>query len=1730
MKNQFQTSTFILLIALFFAGCVASNAPANRRAKSSSNVQTGGTTKPNSPVFQNDENLYWFSAEKVTGTITLNLNNENNIYLRGQSVHQFLNSKDANGEEYYRKQFCIVGTYGGTYKQLRVRAIPIYISNLTSKSIERILRVDIPSRAENSATCGVSSIDSVGPVSAGYALSEICPSCAAAGKLTSTKLELFEKKVSSSSLASISASQFTLTGMSIRVDLTSNSSSPVSSCTNSACEAKGFDCCIEGQCVKDASIKANASLDPLYAQSQADYAKNPLSFINYPNIFNVCTNVSHIPPASENNGTTPVSEAEQRVKNYFDNFSCINKHESNLGNSTCTYSEYQAAKKTLAIACGCPSSYTDAEREIKCPNWGVRPLYKGQTLEDPTNIANISDFMCYTPLPENPIGPITNLNVSVPSRTAPHRFYSKKTGTPYDDVLKLSTATTDADEKVQEGEDFTYLDNFSKTGPINGSYNMNSVLGRMKVDLSQTNPAKMVAVELGKTYILSAINGYFTPCSQCAKDSWYQSFSAHPATSGGSGLKAIGFTTSRDTYSANTTFGNYEDTKFGRACYVPPTMVAYSHKKESTLQTQRLNRLQTQSALYINGYQRDWYGFNKGALIGSFDGVTWFAIGNARRITATSTKLFLAINGAFLDLADRTDTIVNIVPDAGGNTAADYDYDPDLAPNSVKQNSAGSCQQYHICSTDSDCVTKLGWEYTCADVSQMRVKWPNYDTEGKELANQEKSGTLFEILQGTTNMGSNPMRCIYRGAGAPCVRDTSSLNGNFNQKTLTCAPNFYCASLTSNRFNDELVRSPNDIGNILYGMDANVLGRPLNYVTGSKPLMTETIANIKNIATADGLNLTSAQANDMGICRPGRQLSTNPVTAHSNMDTQKRTDFISQVGSCDATNPGSATVTSNMRFLTCPVFGDDLNYVDPTASNLASLSVEQAKRTQNACGGESKNASNISAFKTIEALSIINLQNITAPTLVQDACYRRAGSVCFTDLDCGPNKMHEEIAGTMALSYFGGTEAEQSYWKESLVCGQGNPTPTTGSADYAKYDLGQNRCCREVGKDFTMYTKGPSSIIPDNAGSNANLDTKSFSVNAPNALNRYSRYTVSPSALTSSQIPAITSTAEPSANQWKVVNETGSLTCCGGGWIRKFADGTHDWKIKNRLTIDSSNFSCLNFRSPLVDPNFNGFGDAADDIVLVSYQREFENFCRNHIFASGCFQVPWPEVNDYQLSPPYRYKPEDGFNSDPYMPAPPAGYTRLDTSPLEDPIETGKLVQNSNPDAPYPPEAYYFTGMPPADLESDTKKSYNFFTNKNLDYGVSMYLPTYVPFDFIQNAAGITPQMDVYIKYYYDKSTVVDVVGPIAWLPNSANCNDVIDFASSIGQPVDEMSALDPEGYCITSSVKTQYRPVINIKAYTGAAVGKQWKYAGVVIQFRTLDDKKRATSPIAVPGSSYYYLTKLGRLELNGIPQITYEPLYCNNNQNNLVPGIFKDTIKTRAQFEAVGTSLSYTSINPISMYEDNVNSESNVADAFGNIYGNGNKKFTYQDKLALSPIFSSKDFSCCTPLGKETTSGAKCCSGQSKAVGSKQVCVLPSGTDLNVYFNKFVSNEGVGANQPGGEGLVVNDDDETKVDFNAYTGEPKLRDSTFDKLRLLGEAYCDKKSVTYGGAFGLFPPEPFAGSYNTPPDGLQGSLESTFPLSIVDSIVDFEKDDPTRGKFPFDNGYRWNHHVYCK
>jgi hypothetical protein len=250
-------------------------------------------------------------------------------------------------------------------------------------------------------------------------------------------------------------------------------------------------------------------------------------------------------------------------------------------------------------------------------------------------------------------------------------------------------------------------------------------------------------------------------------------------------------------------------------------------------------------------------------------------------------------------------------------------------------------------------------------------------------------------------------------------------------------------------------------------------------------------------------------------------------------------------------------------------------------------------------------------------------------------------------------------------------------------------------------------------------------------------------------------------------------------------------------------------------------------------------------------------------------------------------------------------------------------------------------------------------------------------------------------------------------------------------------------------------------------------------------------------PKSNTYYLKRLGLFELTGIPQITYKPIACNDNSDRLVPGLFKkgsvSDMRLAAHFNQ--DDYAYQGTDPTT----------GQISRYTNVHG-----------LSTEPVFSENDFKCCSPLGFKTNSQSKCCSGYGRVApnGSTVTCGIPAGTDLMVYLNRFVSNEGRGSDQPGG-GLV-------DADFNTLTGEPLITTTVSQKITALGNAYCENMKVRQGGAFGSFGLEPYGSDTN--------DNEQIF--GIVDSTRDETAGSgsgPGAGYTAFMGGFRWNHHLYC-
>lgn len=1688
---------YLVLLLFLAVGCLPEAQVS--RAKQTNPTSTGGSTGGTTPTVSETA---WNYLSTITQDITINVSNLNNAYIIGSKVEAFLGIKDSFGglTNFTNANYCLVSRYkiGGISYEARSRIVPISYYDFNLKRTVRVFRVDFNDVSASTAYCSgtLNIYNSNGavvadptPLTPVFDPALICPTCTSILN-SSEVLRIFQK--TSTQLLEVPKTTFQISGLKLAVD-PNNTAGGGASCSQGSCASLGYDCCLDNQCVRDGATRPSGMTNypDLYSIAEQERLQNPLAYLNYPQLYYICGSSVPTTGGATGGGTTGGNNQDAAWTQLLKDYKCFDKLKSistsspwtldligNPGSFTniteCTAANpstganaYQDVAYRLFKACGC-SKTNLSDMVSTCPAYEY--AVTAGTTTNPTSIA------CYTPETTTPTVP-TQQTVSVNSRSAPHRFF---------DVNGAETNLTTSSQ-TQEGDKFAYLDN-DKIVPDQKEFSMNAILGQMSVSLSEALPAKSVNVEIDQVYLLSTTSGYYTPCPTCGKDSWTDALTAFPSTQYGVGLQTVGHTTERDGLSTNTTGGNYEDTIFGRACWVPPTMLPFTHSQKSSAQTQRLSRLKTQAALFDNGYQRDWYGFNKGALIGSFDGVTWFAIGKGRIVRSSSRKLFLAINAPFADLANPNTHVVNVQAYDGLTQAAQVDYDPSYHLSHPYQNEAGNCQANHMCNTDTDCVSRLGWEYMCADVQNLKTQWPSFDADGKEIAATSSVVGIEQILQQKRLASSNSKRCVYRGAGSLCVVNPSSIADANKKKTLTCAPNFYCANVNSSGvFNSRVARYGAPVENIpvarnhLFGKDANVLGRPLSYVASSES--TSLPSDVRSALIENLSQYETLASSNTGLCQPGKllpEVSTqtsawNPFNQHMSMDSSRRADYISQIASCNS------TLFTSYRYSSCPVIGTDGNYEMFTSSNLNSTYHLRA-RAQNSCGLDtlynntslSQSADSLlsaSPFKLVEGKTL-NSQIIVGRGLARDACLRRAGQVCQTDLDCGPNKLHAEQVDYFSMDYFG-NQAEKNYFSEYLVCGQADPKPFPSQTEaFKNYDMSKNRCCREIGKDLTTFTSDIATSITSGGvvmydSTTVGLKMSTAPGIGPNDPKRYSRLATVADVGTankpilsgfqnksgSSLTLSATGANLLSAKQWRTLGETNSNTCCGGGWIRKFSDGGHDWSKRDRLYIDVSNFRCINSRSALVTkPELvaSEYDSVSDVTSLVN--QDFGEYCNDSSREQeGC--VEWNFRNSSLDEGP---------------------------TPLNAVLERRITVSTISATHGSNNLDNYFK---PKSADSNSA----IVINRSASGGrgnIQIRIPSFVPRSQFDNLLATAPADFIRLVSASQVSATGSITGGM-------NCSYAGPSSFTVSNPGDYnaggmFAAGCHYSFNRSSRVLTVVAPTATSEAF------------GIAFYVNNLAGWASRTKP----GTNTYYLKRLGTFELSGIPQVPQKELYCNDDSSQLVRGLFKTSLKTKTDFRSPLTSFIDTS-TPQSLL------------APGDLY-------TYSTSalgLGNEPVFSPNDFKCCTPLGKTTQTPTNCCSGSGTRQGSSAnyTCSLPAGTNLSVYFNRFVSNEGRGTDQPGG-GLV--DDD-----FIDQTGEPKLDSTVQQKIQTLGSFYCASGKVRQGGAFGEFQGEP---------KGQLPVSESKKLFTIVDSPSDYGQNSNSgqtveAGYNAFMNGFRWNHHLYC-
>ena len=811
----------------------------------------------------------------------------------------------------------------------------------------------------------------------------------------------------------------------------------------------------------------------------------------------------------------------------------------------------------------------------------------------------IVNYICDYPPPRLPDTPL-QITLLLSSKTVPHRYY---------DETGALQKTINTKTPPQEGRAFEYKnDDFLRPNNVDDYIGFNEIYGSLGPSAQAPKPAKEITVKKGKSYNIFVDDGAYSSCSSCGSDYYSRVLKLFPQSFLNKGGGYYPNNVNTDRFSRASTY-RADDLLFGRACWVPATMIPWSHAPNEDRQLQRLKRLSAQHFLFANGYQRDWYGFDYGSVIGSFDGVTWFAIGNQRHIKAESSKLFLAVNAYFGDLTLPSSFRVVIsenVPVFGVGSQINSNFESDGA----------ECQKLHICRTDKDCITQLGWEYSCETVSGIKGYWPIFDEHALEKPDAGRARRFIKTLN-VKKGGEN--RCVYRGRGAPCIIDYDIADGSNGFTGLTdyglhaCNANTYCRSFHNsdtfeNKFNDRISRyarpvsdintdPSNDISDLnTFGLDTKILGRPDQWMGDKAP----------PLRAYSNLNYNKVYA----LCLPGRDPSNPTVTIRDQHktppDIESQGDKVLGIGVTPVGQTGADHYLSN-----CSIYDSQGNYYHqksgPSLLNRNITHIHQSISNVELARLAGSQAIPTNSLRALEVLTEEDLianfetQQIEDPILQENRCLRAPGSSCFSDQDCAPSNFivrktrgidHTDTTFWSVLNPY-----EIRFWQEELICSQ------EAAFDDEDYDLTNNKCCREVGKNISLPTLTDQShhgtfntsipFFDNNKIPGLGPLTEGIDLNNPN---RYSRNATIHDLKQHPNYPALSSARADACGalgcftkaqlslerQFNTFGKTLERTCCTGHWIRNFHKeangGGHRWEPhKLQQNIPKSSFRCLNW-------------------------------------------------------------------------------------------------------------------------------------------------------------------------------------------------------------------------------------------------------------------------------------------------------------------------------------------------------------------------------------------------------------------------------------------------------------------------------------------------------------------------------------------------------------------------
>ena len=918
----------------------------------------------------------------------------------------------------------------------------------------------------------------------------------------------------------------------------------------------------------------------------------------------------------------------------------------------------EAASAEINSMCGCGGT-------IECS-------LKPQT-ETVSGVETITDYVCEYPQPDTAEAPMYQ-TVYVNAKTVPHRFF--------DEQGAAQTSVTSA--VTQEGTAFAYTNNnLLKPNNVSNYIGFNEIYGSFNSASGSAQPAMQVSVTKNRTYDIYSNSGSFSTCYYCGSDYYTSIAKIFPQNFvyEGGGYQPNPVSTNPSSLTSSYPYRK-DDLLFGRACFLPVTMIPWGHYPFSDVQQQRLRRLQAQHFLFANGYQRDWYGFDYGALIGSFDGVFWFAIGTQRRIKATSNKLFLAINAYFGDLTTNSTYTVNVA-DASLNPTTGYEITNDFASDGAE------CQKYHQCQTDSDCITQLGWDYACENVTSIKAAWPKFDNNAKELPDID--GNVLSIYGRIGSTSAGAKRCVYRGRGAPCHTDPviSDTTDSYAQTLYTgihaCLSNSYCQKLNEGgipeaKFNTKISRYGKSVVNRnatngdaehTFGLGSPIIGRPYSF-HGTEEAPSEVQANLF--------------ANKVeSICLPGRNpTETNFASQHSSTPIAPFKG--EQVLNIGFTHSGTSSADISDNYLSsCAVLDEDGNYfsIEEPDADLDNATIKLMAGTQ-AIAANALMRFSSSVFTSIEDTELLkdfDNQQITSAAYQYNSCLRAPGSVCFSDMDCAPNNLitnkitqidAEAESGTTTLNKY-----EIKFWQEGLVCGQSVSKYLSDGTPNPDYNLKNNRCCRESNNTITIGSSTDTTLL-DNANV-PGIDTSFDSAKRYSRISTvYNKLNTDGSTYPPLLVASGTSSTDDLIKQYNTFSYIGENSCCSGNWVRNFHKtangGGHTWGPKKMQNISKEAFRCMNW---IQDTGGLGSNFTCSDPDAI------ECLIRNVSTSEAKKVFEW--LNSLELLGIPQIAIKDENHSEIYCKVDPDDQSAAASYPLGDPFATGATTEYTDTSA----NAYY---------------------------------------------------------------------------------------------------------------------------------------------------------------------------------------------------------------------------------------------------------------------------------------------------------------------------------------------------------------------------------------------------------------------------------------------------------